>query len=124
MNYGSWNFGVSDLNLDVGIHDKDRFNNIEIQHLLDKVSIVAFGGGTWNVCNSHSISEANESLDNNRVSVQVSFCLREGFKDVDKLDPALYTSDKFLDEGCELENNCLTILAEFLRVQGFEVKLV
>ena len=39
------------------------------------------------MCNSHSISEANKSLDNNRVSVQASFCLREGFKDVDKSDP-------------------------------------
>ena len=43
---------------------------------------------------------------------------------MDKLDPDMYTSDKFLDEGSELENNCLTILAEILRVQGFEVKLV
>ena len=57
------------------------------------------------------------TLDNNRVSVQVSFCLREGFKDVDKLNPDLYTSDEFLDDGCELENNCLTILTEFLRVK-------
>ncbi len=110
---------------DVGLHDTERFNNREINHLLDHVSIVAFGGGTWIVCNSHSISEVTKnSFDNNRVSVQVSFCLREGFKDVDKLDPAMYTSDKFLDEGCELENNCLTILHEFLRVKGFEVKLV
>ena len=108
---------MSELNLGVELNNKKRFTNIEIKHLLDKVSIVAFGGGTWNVCNSHSISEANNSLDNNRVSVQVSFCLREGFKDVDKLNPALYTSDKFLDEGCELENNCLTILTEFLRVK-------
>ena len=86
-------------------------------HLLDQVSIVAFGGGTWNVCNSHSISEVtNASLDNNRVSVQVSFCLREGFKDIHKLNPETYRSDEFFDEGCELENNCLTILHEVLRV--------
>ena len=110
---------MSELNLGVELHDKERFNNIENKHLLDKVSIVAFGGGTWNVCNSHSISEVtNASLDNNRVSVQVSFCLREGFKDVDKLDPDKYTSDKFLDEGCELENNCLKILHEVLRVNS------
>ena len=74
--------------------------------------------------NAHSISEVTKnSFDNNRVSVQVSFCLREGSKDVDKLDPVMYTSDKFLDEGCKLENNCLTILAEILRVQDFEVNL-
>ena len=116
---------MSELNLDVQLHDKERFNNIETKHLLDKVSIVAFGGGTWNVLNAHSISEVTKnSLDNNRVSVQVSFCLREGFKDVDKLDTDMYTSDKFLDEGCELEINCLTELAEILRVQNFEVKLV
>ena len=35
---------MSKLNLDVGLHDKERFNNIEIQHLLDKVTIVAFVG--------------------------------------------------------------------------------
>ena len=73
------------------------------------------------MCNSHSISEANESLDNNRFSVQVSFCLREGFKDID-ID--MYRSDEFLDKGCELENNCLTILHKVLEDKGFKVKHV
>ena len=116
---------MSELNLDVGLHDKEMFNNIEINHLLDQVRIVAFGGGTWNVCNTHSISKVtNESLDNTRVSVQVSVSLREGFKDVDKSNPDKYRSDEFLNEGCELENNCLKILHEVLEVKGFKVKLV
>ena len=36
---------------------------------------------------------------------------------MDKLNPALYTSDEFLDDGCELENNYMTILTEFLIVK-------
>ena len=115
---------MSELNLEVELNDKERFNNIETKHLLDKVSIVAFGGGTWNVRTAHYISETNEPLDNNRVSVQVSFCLREGFKDVDKSNPDMYRSEKFLDEGCELENNYLTILHEVLEEKGFKAKHV
>ena len=61
-------------------------------------------------------------LNLNRVLVQASFCLREGFKDVDKSNSDMYRSDNFLDEGCELENKCLSILNKVLVEKGFNVK--
>ena len=49
------------------------------------------------------------------------FCLREGFKDVGKSNSDMYRSDNFLDEGCELENKCLSILNEVLVEKGVNV---
>ena len=40
--------------------------------------------------------------------------MREGFKDVDNSNSDIYRSDDFLDEECELENSCLSILNEVL----------
>ena len=53
INYGARNFGKSDLNLGVELSDKEIFNRNYSKNLLDNVSIVAFGCGTWNMLDSH-----------------------------------------------------------------------